>query len=47
MLFAVAELLVLNTSSSQIFDKIGCKLVLLSNRKSYELSIGAKIGDLE
>jgi len=27
--------------------KIGGKLVLVTNRKSYELSIGTKIGDLE
>jgi len=27
--------------------KIGGKLVLISNRKSYDLSIGTKIGDLE
>ena len=27
--------------------KIGGKLVLIINRKSYELSIGTKIGDLE
>ena len=27
--------------------KIGGKLLLITNRKSYELSIGTKIGDLE
>ena len=27
--------------------KIGAKLVLITNRKAYGLSIGTKIGDLE
>jgi len=27
--------------------EIGCKLVLITNRKSHGLSIGTKIGDLE
>jgi len=48
-LSAVAELLVnLSKAVSRKRCKIGGKLILITNRKSYyELSIGTKIGDIE